>query len=263
MQTLEVIPGDNAVTVKKAFRSKIKKHHPDTATTPEDADRARTLIEAYEAFKKGVPKYQSPNLDRNSGLYHRANQYRANKSTTIKARTTENIGKETGQRLYEEIFAKRSQNLKQSFKSKNFAESWENISDLIWGDCEETMPYGENVSIREIPGIREPINTRINIPFEQLIENEPTSFDIDIKFQDSKNMLNTAEGNLKDIVAYFDDARSAKFTKNWMKEYVLALTQVQIRFRDVSRRHPAFSARSLRRVRQIGELISEIKSSVY
>ncbi len=49
---LGVKPGDSAEAVKIAFREKIKECHPDLGG---DIEKAKRLIEAYEALKNGVP----------------------------------------------------------------------------------------------------------------------------------------------------------------------------------------------------------------
>ncbi|MFN3605064.1 MAG: J domain-containing protein [Leptonema sp. (in: bacteria)] len=49
---LGVQPGDSSEKVKAAFREKIKECHPDKGG---DVEKARSIIEAYEKLKDGVP----------------------------------------------------------------------------------------------------------------------------------------------------------------------------------------------------------------
>lgn len=50
---LGVRPGSSADEVKRAFREKIKIHHPDSGS--QDTEYAKEIIEAYNVLKNGVP----------------------------------------------------------------------------------------------------------------------------------------------------------------------------------------------------------------
>lgn len=146
------------------------------------------------------------------------------------------------------------------------------------GDDPESQVYGENIEVREYKTRGRPAKNPKSEPdsdmsfstdeaatgtatAEETVFFDPAQFYDQEHYRTSREDLLRAEENLRDVVGYFNE-RQARFTRNWMQSYIPALTHVQVQFRDVSRHHPAFSGRALRRVRQINELIVEIKQSV-
>ena len=106
--------GANADAVKKAFRTRIKTHHPDTAKTPEQSAHAHKIIEAYQALKDGPPRVQSagPAAGVRSGPTGRgpferpAGGRRAQAYDTSNARPDFDLGREAGKRIFEEVFGR-------------------------------------------------------------------------------------------------------------------------------------------------------------
>jgi curved DNA-binding protein CbpA len=88
---LGVKPGSSPDEIKKAFRDRIKIHHPDRS--PEEAETARLLIEAYQAVKDApsLPEPKKPSVPRSA---HAA-------SPTPSAY---DAGRVAGRRIFEGVF---------------------------------------------------------------------------------------------------------------------------------------------------------------
>ncbi|MCB1306952.1 MAG: DnaJ domain-containing protein [Leptospiraceae bacterium] len=265
---LGVRAGDSADDVKKAFRSRIKKYHPDTADTPQDAARAQLLIEAYSAFKKGVPARpayeeggyrvytkQAPPQSRNGTAYH------------PRPGAAYSSGRHAGKRIFDEIFRERKAAFDRGeplndrpFPGGNPFEQegplgnlWRNLADFLYADAEEEEEpvYGDRVHAHR----RGPART------EPIYRVRPDAFHGGRHPHDaSREFYARAEDKLRAVVESFE-RRNGKFRGSWIKEYIGNLSQVQVLYRDVARRFPHLSVRALQRVRQINELITEIKKS--
>ncbi|MCB1175573.1 MAG: DnaJ domain-containing protein [Leptospiraceae bacterium] len=249
LETLGVAPGDDAQTVKRAFRDRIKKHHPDTARTPADAEQANTLIEAYTAFKKGVPHVS---------VQHGSQRRPVERPAPPRAHTRQSdfaadVGRQAGQRIYEAVHGgqERFDDAEAEYIQRRSAEFFSRISQLFGAGLErEEQPDFSSIRRPAAAGSR------------TATAHRSAGFGVVENYGVSSHLLDQAEENLRDIVAYFNQANQPRFTRRWMRSYVEALNQVQVRFRDVSNRHPGCSGRALRRVRQIHELIAEIKQGV-
>jgi len=272
-------PGAGPEDVKKAFRSRIKECHPDKASGPEEADRARRLIEAYGALKDAPPvtesagsagarpssgpfTYQGPFAGRGSSAQSGAS-YRGRPGWTSRPRPEpspemrENIqryARAAGRRLYEELYGQspfsphfRSPRDKKSGKL-NMENVWEKLAEEIWGDGEEVQAYGDNVEVREFRR-EEPPPSQDQFEFSAPPGGNRSEAEV---------YFNRAESILRDIVRKYDSTESLK-RKNWIREYLTNLTNVQVLFRDVANRHPSLYGPAINRVRQIGELSSELR----
>ncbi len=259
-RALGVAPGDGPEAVKQAFRSRIKQHHPD-ANRQADDGHSRLLIEAYAAFKKGVPARPAPQ----SSTIHspgparpQAGPVRSGQSTTAGGNGFAGFGSnpfrdpfEAGRRFARE--ASRKSAFRTVFtppdEDSPLGDIYVNLSDMIWGDDESSQVYGKHAKVREYRPTRRKGGAGYADddipahPYDQAIE-----------------FYTRAEAVLRETVRRFE-RRSNRFKNSWVRDYIGELARVQVLFRDVSKRYPALSGKSLARVRQISELITEIKNS--
>ena len=267
---LGLSPGSGPEDVKKAFRNKIKQHHPDTSRSSKETEAARRLIEAYHALKKGPPPeaFQAERASHSTygdretrGAYDErsyANKRHYNtypfsdqkhepkpdQKRQYSYRSGDfNFGREAGRRLYEEIYGSKIRGR----RKPSVEQYWDILSQMVYGDDSEAQYYGENIEVREY----HPRYTRTR---EADIPNTPLSGSMD----QAVMYFNRAEVLLRETVSKYDDSRSFK-RKAWLKEYIARLTNIQVLFRDVANRHPIMSGKATRRVQQIRELTAEIR----
>ena len=255
-EALGVRPGDGPDVVKAAFRSRIKQHHPD-ANRQADDGHSRLLIEAYAEFKKGVPSRPA----KPASPIHSEGPARPKSNRTAQAGNTGFTG--FGNPFRDPFEAGRK--FAREASRKSFRTVWTapdensprgdvyvNLSDMLWGDDETSQVYGKHAKVREyVPprhkggrgGIGDVEDDLPTHPYDQAIE-----------------FYTRAEAVLRETVRRFE-RRSNRFKNAWVRDYIGDLARVQVLFRDVSKRYPALSGKSLARVRQISELITEIKNS--
>ncbi|MCE9599130.1 MAG: DnaJ domain-containing protein [Spirochaetia bacterium] len=224
---LGVAPGSTAEQVKNAFRSRIKACHPDRV--PGDGERARKLIEAYKGIQKGQAgppreeapvRAERPQQQRPPGFNVRYHE----QATTYRA------GREAGRRIFESVFDK----VDLAGSVENF---WDALHRSVLEEGEETEVYGKDVPIREVHW-----------------QNRPEG----ITNGKAREVYERAEIVLREVVQKFD-AQKKRARRQWARDYVSNLTQVQVLFRDGMNRHPSLTGRCLNRLQQIHELIREIK----
>ena len=71
-----------------------------------------------------------------------------------------------------------------------------------------------------------------------------------------------AEMALRDVVAQYNRQKKHRSKRAWSREYTGKLVTVQVLFRDVIVRFPGLSVQARARLKQIDELISEIKQMI-
>ena len=255
-RVLGVKPGSGADEVKRAFRTRIKTHHPDRSRESSADERtARLLIEAYSAFKKGVPP-----RGRQEGAYtvYRRGEASADSGGESAARprgqrgTTYRSGQEAGRRIFEAFERARAERERaERAESPFFGNIWQNLAHFLYADDEEFAVYGENIEVREYtPRVRKAVHSKL---FDEFIDTDPLDA--------ANEYYERAEANLRMVVQRFDGVRH-RFRRSWARDFIGELNRVQVLYRDVSRRYPNYAARALQRVRQIRELMFEIRSSV-
>ena len=251
-RALGVAPGDGPDVVKKAFRDRIKRHHPD-ANRQADDGHSRLLIEAYGAFKKGVPARPAAPRAPISGGAPAARPASGGTRAYGGARAPftsnpfEKNAYEAGRRVAREAARKAFKTFWTApDENSPLGDVYVNLSDMIWGDDESTHIYGKRSKVREYVPKKRPkrdVDGMSSHPYDQAIE-----------------YFTRAEAVLRETVRRFE-RRSNRFKNAWVRDYIGELARVQVLFRDVSKRYPALSSQSLGRVRQISELITEIKKS--
>lgn len=254
-RALGVVPGDGPEAVKKAFRSRIKQHHPD-ANRQADDGHSRLLIEAYAEFKKGVPARPAKPAStiHSAGPAGGAQRPASGKPAGTQGNGFAGFGNpfrdpyEKGRRFARE--ASRKSSFRTVFtppdENSPLGDIYVNLSDMIWGDDESSQVYGKRSNVREYRAPRHKGGMDDGMPahpYDQAIE-----------------YYTRAEAVLRETVRRFE-RRSNRFKNSWVRDYIGELARVQVLFRDVSKRYPALSGKSLVRVRQISELITEIKNS--
>lgn len=213
--------------IKNAFRSRIKECHPDKV--PGDGEKARRIIEAYRGLLKGetgpepvaAPVRPSP-PPRPQGPTIRVHA----KSRSHAA------GVEAGRRIFRSVF--RGHDLAGSVE--NF---WDAVERHVLEEGEETEVYGKHVHVREVP-------------WEQRLGGNG------ITNPKAREIFERAEVALREVVAKYD-AQKQRSRRQWSKDYIFNLAQVQVLFRDAMNRHPSLTGRALSRLQQIHELIGEIR----
>ncbi|MEQ9362745.1 MAG: hypothetical protein RIF32_00795 [Leptospirales bacterium] len=263
-QALGVTPGDGPEVVKKAFRARIKQHHPD-ANRQADDGHSRLLIEAYAEFKKGVPArparkpstIQSPGPARGQAAGNARGTQGPGGAANNRGNGFAGFGGspfrdpyEAGRRFAREASRKSAYRTIFTPPDENspLGDIYVNLSDMIWGDDESSQVYGKRSNVREYrpprhKGGQDYDDDMPAHPYDQAIE-----------------YYTRAEAVLRETVRRFE-RRSNRFKNSWVRDYIGELARVQVLFRDVSKRYPALSGKSLARVRQISELITEIKNS--
>ncbi len=267
---LGVTSGDSAETVKRAFRSRIKQHHPDTAGATAAGDQAQLLIEAYSVFKKGVParpaaprpapQQQSrrrPGGTTRSGGPHGPDGPARPNPIYESLRRAQEAGYEHGRGGFDSVRKQYRTIFTEPDLNSPLGDVYVNLSGMIWGDDEETYVYGKHSNVREYrPKQKRPEDEL----FEKAFRRRDGDDFPDHPYDQAVEYFARAEAALRETVRRFD-RRSNKFKTSWIRDYIGELARVQVLFRDVSKRYPALSGRALGRVRQISELISEIKNS--
>lgn len=222
---LGVPAGASPDQVKNAFRARIKECHPDRV--PGDGEKARRLIEAY----RGVQRGESGPVEQD--VVH-AGPHRTQPEPGVRVHAKSRsyaAGAEAGRRIYEAIF-------KKADLAGSIENFWDAIHRSVLEEGEDTEIYGRDVPIREVP-------------WENQFEG--------VTNLKARETLERAEITLREVVRKFDRQQKSRSKRAWSKDYILGLTQVQVLFRDAMRRHPSLTGRSLNRLQQIHELISEIK----
>lgn len=275
-QALGVSPGDGPEAVKQAFRSRIKQHHPDAqrggdsdSGSSDNDSHSRLLIEAYTAFKKGVPCQPASSVSSSQttpqgrpapqrgtdGFAGFGNPFRDPSVDPREAgRRFAEAAYEAHHRFHDQVGGRgRSHHQVRGNSHRTvwtapdenspLGDVYVNLSDMIWGDDPRTEVYGKHARVREYQPSHGGPAVDGQHPYDQAIE-----------------YYTRAEAGLRETVRRFE-RRSNRFKTNWIRDYIGELARVQVLFRDVSKRYPALSGKSLARVRQISELITEIKKS--
>lgn len=248
---LGVRPGDTAETVKRAFRSRIKDLHPDVAGAKRDERKTRFLIEAYEAFKKGVPIPQTPPTFRRPAAeqgvpmdaYQRGNE--AGREAFHRAMSGAGFLKDVFVNLSGKIYVEDEWEEEAPLRDRVGASHSTRRGSRI--DPENT-PF-----VEPDPELRGGATSTATPHTEAAYEGGPA-------LDQARSFFHRAETALRDTVQHFE-ARGNRFRKQWSRDYIAELVRIQVLYRDVSRRFPIFSIRSLARVRQINELIGEIRKA--
>ncbi len=244
-QVLGVAPGDSAEQVRRSFRLRIKQAHPDTSSRKGSKAEAQLLLEAYSAFKKGVPKlkqqdqasfYASPTAAGGTNFWGKASPVR-------KARTyTQEQGHKSAMRMFDAIF----NDIQTSTKSFKI------FFDELAGDLYPEKEHG--AAVWEIP-----FPKRDGRGYQN--SGSLGDAQLDYHKSDAMERYESAELVLKNIVFSFEH-RKNRFQRNWAREFIGELLQVQVLYRDLCRFAPSLSYQALQRVRQISELISEIRNNL-
>lgn len=256
-------PGAGSDDVKKAFRSRIKKFHPDIATGAPAQDTARKLIEAYQALKNGPPPgyRSSPGNGRGpspfEGMGVRTERPSARRPDFRSAhrgpvRDQYNFAREAGRRLYEEIFG-----WEKPFSHNGVSEDeaeiqhyWDYLKRVLSGEMKDSDPYEEDDEVHEYR-------------YDPTQNYEHSRFDPEDDGGDVGRMyFNRAESVLREVVRKYDVGSALK-RKSWIKEYLSSLNNVLILFRDVANRHPAQSPKATRRIQQVKELTGELRQMLH
>jgi len=265
-------PGADTEEVKRAFRSKIKQHHPDTSRTPEESEEARRLIEAYHALKNGPPVsevFRREETPSRNGAGERARQApHRNRYPAF------SFGRVYGRRLYEEVFgspgraasgggpagtgghARGTERAPGYDRAGGTGESgtathdwWEALSRRLHEEAGANI-FGGDSNVDEY--VDEYIQRQSRKGRSDTSSSIPGSLDQALHY------FNRAEQLLREVVKRYDDSRGLK-RRTWIREYLAGLNNVQVLFRDVANRHPILSTKALNRVRQISELSAEIR----
>ncbi len=230
-ELLGVSPGDSAKQVQQSFRTRIKECHPDSAGKGGDQEKAQLLIEAYYTFKEGVPPADrfykmQPNLDK---------FFWGKKTPSHKAHTSsQEKGFRAGKRMFEKIFSGSYSN-SPHFDYDHFFES---LQQEIYAENEDDLVWEHSHTKKKA---------------------KPEYSDRNNLFRDT--YYERAEITLRETVYKFEQTRR-RFDKKWAFEFIGELTQVQVLYRDICNLEPALTYKALCRVRQINELIQEIRKNV-
>ncbi len=247
-RVLGVAPHASEEEVKSAFRAKIKLHHPDKATHPSQAEEARRLIEAYHAVLAGegreeevveAPEQRRPEPPP-SGWVHQE-------------------GREAARRMFERVFRDK---FAQVF---GFRPDMGFDFDAHFGaDPREqfrrarpsaSRPAGANSGARPSP--RPEQHRR---PEQQQQKQEPrTPPRPEPASPNVSPGLRRAEDALGNVVDRFQN-RGARSKREWCRDYLANLAQVQILFRDLATREPRSETAARLRLGQIKELMSVIRT---
>lgn len=222
-EILGLAPGADAKKVQQSFRARIKKYHPDIARTESDKKYAQLLIEAYSALRDGVPREEQ----RSDASSFWKKENRGSKASTASYEK----GYFSGKRMFENIFANRNRTDLGGF-----------LKDLV--SEEMVYPKDEDAKVWEhAPPKKE----------------KPAFFKTEwSQDEDETQQYIRAEINLRKIVTSFENQEN-RFQRQWAREFIGNLTQAQILYRDICHFAPHLSYKALQRVRQISELITEIR----
>ncbi|MBX7059462.1 MAG: J domain-containing protein [Leptospirales bacterium] len=233
---LGVGPGDNAETVKRAFRTRIKALHPDVTRNAKDEKQARFLIEAYEAFKQGVPVPEQPRVVRRPA---------AEQGVPMDAYQR---GRTQGREAFE-----------RAMNGEGFLKDvFVNLSGRVFVDDPEDEPGDAAASSGSASYARNGFERTTQSDLDDILRGEFSGATESLS--ESREFFQRAEAALRNTVEKFE-RRENRFRRQWSRDYIADLTRVQVLFRDVARQHSTFSVRSLSRVRQIHELIAEIRKA--
>ncbi len=248
---LGVLPGDNAITVQQSFRELIKKHHPDSAHTEGDKKQAQLIIEAYKALKNGVPKNSTTDhiLKNKNGPY----KYQSTKANT----SSHEKGAFSGKRMFRNVFSDASPHSKihnffRDLESENSLYP-ENETDTVWEYTSKEYTSKEYTPKEYSNSSR--VNTR---QYEKYSDNTWRTEMEDFEKLSSNERFKSVETILEKTVKTFEH-QEGRFRKRWGHEFIGQLAQIQVLYRDLCQFSPAFTYKSLHRIRQISELITEIR----
>ena len=239
-QLLGVEPGADAKRVRESFRSRIKRYHPDAGGTESDKKHAQLLIEAYSALKHGVPLavYEDTRSAAASFWKKEASVRKGSTATHEKAYFA-------AKRMFENIFNEKRPDI----SSTNYS-FFKNFGIGIDTNTEEPLyPPDEDTEIWEYSPLASEENS-------SSASCEPWEED-----EESREQYACAETSLRQIVSSFEK-RGNRFQRQWAREFIGDLAQVQVLYRDLCHSAPHLSYRALRRIRQISELITEIRKAL-
>ena len=242
-ELLGVAPGADAKKVQESFRSRIKKCHPDASGTASDKKRAQLLIEAYSALKRGVPLRggggeEGQNSENAAAAFWKREDYGRKASTA----TRENAYF-AGKRMFKNIFDKKSSN------AYTYTHSFFNDLGVDVGMEEAVYPADEETEMWEYTPLKKKTPPS---------SEEPEEWGGD---EYSAQQYARAEMSLRQIVSSFE-SQGNRFQRRWAREYIGDLAQVQVLYRDLCRLRPHLSYKALQRIRQISELITEIRKAL-
>ena len=83
-----------------------------------------------------------------------------------------------------------------------------------------------------------------------------------LRLDKGEMMLYRAEMALRDVVGQYNRQKKHRSKKAWSREYTGKLVTVKVLFRDITIQFPGLTVQAMRRLRQIEELIGEIKQMV-
>ena len=244
--------------IKQAFRTQIKKHHPDTAESEGEAEHARVLIEAYRSIKDAplahVPELAPDSRDDESETRRQPDPRRSRTTGRVypDMRSRDDLAYRMGKHFGEEMFGRSADFDEEPSRPRRpaeFHDFWSRLAEGVYSDDEEAAVYGKNSDVREI------------FPDGRPRKKDPMD-DLDFLRDDVKLYYKRAEIALRDVVAQYD-RRKDRGRKGWARDYLRKLMEVQVLFRDLQRRYPILNTRAGARVRQITELASEIKKMVH
>ena len=98
------------------------------------------------------------------------------------------------------------------------------------------------------------VRRNINNVNSSKINNAKTNFDNLSKFEQ-------VEVTLVETVKNFE-GKANRFQKTWSREFIAQLIQIMVLYRDVVHQNPSNSYNALKRIRQITELVNEIKKNL-
>lgn len=237
-RVLGVAPHATEDEVKSAFRAKIKLHHPDKAANPAQAEEARRLIEAYHAVLAGegreeevveAPPRRRPEPPP-SGWVHQE-------------------GREAARRMFERVFRDK---FAQVF---GFRPDMGFDFDAHFGPGRANNGNGANSSgPYRRPGPEPRSNPRPGNREEPRTPPRPEPASPNVS-----PGLRRAEDALANVVDRFQN-RGQRSKREWCREYLANLAQVQILFRDLAAREPRSETAARMRLGQIKDLMSVIRT---
>ena len=246
---LDVSPGDDAAIVLKNFRSKIKKHHPDSSGEG-NITQAQDLIDAYKSFQEGVPsweegrniykkataKTQEPQVPRTPGSSLGKNtHWKRTHGRSGFGVSTQQRGRLAGNRIFGAVFPKQSTPFQ------------ENDLGTLWKDSYKKKGASQDILdfIREYAQNKSQQQTNRN--------GEKENFPEEYKH---------VELILFETLERYQQ-KTEKYQRSWVREFIQELNQIQILYRDLSRFCPSFSTQAIERVILLKELISKIRNEYH
>lgn len=251
-QSLGVLPGASSEEVKRSFRSLIKRYHPDSAGKEGDAAHAKLLIEAYLAFKGGVPPREhfteenplgspargAPSDGKRSAAYWRKDKANRQPGLSYSLR-----GRASGQRMSAALFGEedpfspsRSRMLARLLAAfYGQEEQFEITLEALINDSGPAGPAAPAAPAAVSPAAISP---------DALIPN--------------RHYFDRAEAILEEIVHQFE-GQGNRFQPSWARDFIRQLVEVQVLYRDVCRLAPRLELQARQRVQQVNELIKEIR----